>query len=74
MAQKMKTYDEMSTTKKVTLEYHRNPQDYVLRSPNVERNYPQNILVLFLTSRLDSVKFALLSRGDHTLSAHQVLS
>ena len=47
MAQKMNTYDEMSTTKKVTLEYHRNPQDYVLRSPNVERNYPQNILVVF---------------------------
>ena len=37
----------------------------MLRSPNVERNYPQNILVLFLTSRLDRVNFALLSRGDH---------
>ena len=34
----------------------------MLRSPNVERNYPQNILVLFLTSRLDRVNFALLTR------------
>ena len=44
MAQKMQTYDETRLVKKVTLEYRRNTkwvpqesQDYVLRSPNVER-------------------------------------
>ena len=37
MAQKMQTYDEMSTTKGHPLEPQES-QDYVLRSPYVERN------------------------------------
>ena len=47
MAQKMQTYDEMSTTKGHPWVPHRNlnwvpqdSQDYVLCFPNVERNKP----------------------------------
>ena len=67
MAQKMQTYDEMSTTKGhpwVPQESHRvtkESQDYVLRSPNVERKkksdfwYNQLFAIVFWLDIVESV-------------------
>ena len=54
MVQKMQTFDEMISLK-VTLEYHRNPKSFVLRSPKRQMQQ-HNLTFLILCFKLISMK------------------
>ena len=51
MAQKMHTYDEMSTTKSHPW-VPQESEEYVLRSPNVERDNHKNFIPKYLINAL----------------------